>query len=156
MKNGVRTEDVGKIVEVIKSSKSFLITSHLRPEGDSIGSQLAMKHVLDRLGKQSILVNDDPVPPIFEFLPQSDRIITPEQVNGAPPVSIVLDCGHWDRLGASGEVARRADVVLNGRAIERTEARRQMKEGLHRVALRRAIGIGMKRALPGRRRGRAQ
>ena len=57
--------------------------------------------------------------------------------------------------GLPGE-STRTDVVLHDRATERTEARRQVKEGLHRVALRRAIGIRMKHALPGRRRGRAQ
>ncbi len=106
-------EEIEKIVEVVKSSESFLITSHLRPEGDSIGSQLAMKSVLDQLGKESVIVNEDPVPPMFRFLPQSDAIIGPEGVDEIPPVSIVLDCGQWERLGSAAEVARRAEVVLN-------------------------------------------
>jgi phosphoesterase RecJ-like protein len=105
--------DIDGIVGVLKSEDSFLITSHLKPEGDSIGSQLALKLSLERLGKRCLVVNDDAVPEIFEFLPHSDSIVRPEQVDGVPPVSILIDCGQWERAGEAGKLAAQAKTVLN-------------------------------------------
>jgi phosphoesterase RecJ-like protein len=105
--------EIDEIVEVLKSEDDFLLTAHLKPEGDSIGSQLALKLALLEIGKTATVVNDDPVPGIFEFLPHSETVVTPEKMNGIPSVSVVLDCGQWDRLGKSGDLARRAATVLN-------------------------------------------
>jgi phosphoesterase RecJ-like protein len=104
---------IEEIVEVLKSEDSFLLTAHLKPEGDSIGSQLALELTLHEMGKAAIVVNDDPVPDMLGFLPHSEKIMGPDAVDVIPPVSIVLDCGGWDRLGKSGELARQADTVLN-------------------------------------------
>lgn len=105
--------EIDEIVEVLKSKDNFLLTAHLKPEGDSIGSQLALKTTLLAIGKTATVVNDDPVPSIFEFLPHSASIVGPDGFTGVPSVSVVLDCGQWDRLGKSGELARRAPTVLN-------------------------------------------
>jgi phosphoesterase RecJ-like protein len=105
--------DIDAIVDLLKSEERFLITAHLRPEGDSIGSQLGLRLALKALGKDVVVVNDDPVPAMFEFLPGSDQIISPEAVDGVPDVAVVLDCGQWDRLGRAGELAKRARVVVN-------------------------------------------
>jgi phosphoesterase RecJ-like protein len=51
---------LAQIRDAIKSRRRFLITAHARPDGDSIGSQLAMAFALDALGKDVRLVNADP------------------------------------------------------------------------------------------------
>ena len=51
-----------EIAGAILQRQRFLITSHARPDGDSIGSQLAMAFALDALGKSVRLVNSDPAP----------------------------------------------------------------------------------------------
>jgi phosphoesterase RecJ-like protein len=107
------SRDIDGVVGVLRSEGSFLITSHLKPEGDSIGSQLALKLTLEGLGKRCVVVNDDPVPEIFEFLPGSDSIIRPDRVDGVPPVSIVIDCGQWERAGEAGALASRAATLVN-------------------------------------------
>lgn len=104
---------IDDIVNVLKSENDFLLTAHLKPEGDSIGSQLALKLSLLELGKSATVVNDDPVPAMFDFLPHSDTIVHPEDMNGDPSVSIIIDCGQWDRLGRAGYLARRAGIVIN-------------------------------------------
>jgi phosphoesterase RecJ-like protein len=105
--------DIEAIVELLKSEESFLLTAHLRPEGDSIGSQLGLRLALKALGKSVMVVNDDPVPAMFEFLPGSDQVMLPEAVDGVPDVAVVLDCGQWDRLGRAGELAKQARVIVN-------------------------------------------
>ncbi len=113
MKGSAAANQIDEIVRILKSEDRFLITSHLKPEGDSIGSQLALKLALLRLGKECVVVDDDPIPDIFRFLSGSNEIVRPEKVGEVPPVSVVLDCGQWDRLGEAGELARRAGTIIN-------------------------------------------
>ena len=59
---------VAPICDAIRTGQRFLLTSHARPDGDSIGSQLAMAYALDALGKDVRLVNADAAPDRFRFL----------------------------------------------------------------------------------------
>ena len=59
----------------------FLLTSHARPDGDSIGSQLAMAFALDALGKQVRIVNADPAPEHYQDFPGMDRIEIADRVD---------------------------------------------------------------------------
>ena len=51
-----------EVIAAIKKHKKFLITAHVNLEGDSLGSQLAMKELLAAMGKESVIVDSDPVP----------------------------------------------------------------------------------------------
>ena len=67
------------------SRQRFLLTSHARPDGDSIGSQLAMAYALEALGKQVRLVNADAAPEHYFEFPGVDRIeIAPQRPDGSP------------------------------------------------------------------------
>jgi phosphoesterase RecJ-like protein len=105
--------DIEAIVELFKSKRSFLLTAHVRPEGDSIGSQLGLMLALKSVGKKVVIANDDPVPEMFSFLPGSDGIVFPEDAKGVPDVGVVLDCGQWERVGRTAELIKRAPVVVN-------------------------------------------
>ena len=63
------------VAAAIGRHDAFLITSHARPDGDAIGSQLAMAFALDALGKRVRLVNHDAVPGPYRSFPGADRII---------------------------------------------------------------------------------
>src|SRR6478736_4186540 len=65
---------VDEIRDEILARQRFLLTSHARPDGDSIGSQLAMAFALDALGKQVRIVNADPAPEHYFEFPGVDRI----------------------------------------------------------------------------------
>ena len=56
-------KQIGDIREAILQRQRFVITSHARPDGDAIGSQLAMAYALRQLGKSVSLVDKDPAPP---------------------------------------------------------------------------------------------
>ena len=60
---------IADICDAILQRQRFVITSHARPDGDAIGSQLAMAYALRQLGKDVQLVNKDPAPPQFQTLP---------------------------------------------------------------------------------------
>jgi phosphoesterase RecJ-like protein len=94
---------LAQICEAIKERKRFLITSHARPDGDSIGSQLAMAYALDVLGKQVRLVNADPAPEHYLEFPGVDRIeITREVVDIDADAVIVMESGDLARTGVAG------------------------------------------------------
>ncbi|NOX98106.1 MAG: bifunctional oligoribonuclease/PAP phosphatase NrnA [Nitrospirae bacterium] len=102
-----------KIIEVLRNKESFLITSHLRPDGDAIGSQLALASLLEEMGKSIIIVNVDPVPDPFRFLPESDRITNDFIPEDPPEVALVLDTSSLDRTGRVAGLVRKAKLVIN-------------------------------------------
>lgn len=95
---------IGDICDHILARQSFLLTSHARPDGDSIGSQLAMAYALDALGKQVRIVNADPAPDHYRDFPGLERIEIAARVPadaGADTV-IVMECSELRRTGVSG------------------------------------------------------
>jgi phosphoesterase RecJ-like protein len=88
--------------DAILARSSFLLTSHARPDGDSIGSQLAMAFALDALGKTVRIVNADPAPSAYADFPGVERIEVAPSVEGTYDALIVMECGTLDRPGVAG------------------------------------------------------
>ena len=80
----------------------FLITSHARPDGDSLGSQLALAEALTELGKEVRLVNADPPPARYAFLPGAAAIEVADSVDDGADTVVVLECGALGRTEVSG------------------------------------------------------
>jgi phosphoesterase RecJ-like protein len=96
-----------EICDAILARKRFLITSHAKPDGDSIGSQLAMAYALEVLGKDVRLVNADPAPEHYMDFPGVARIeITREVVERPGPhdaeALIVMESSDLKRTGVAG------------------------------------------------------
>lgn len=88
-----------EVIEVINSCAAFLITSHVRPDGDALGSELAIYHALRGMGKDVVVYNQDETPAMYEFLPGSRNIVhSLDSVNGFDAV-FVLDCSDIKRVG---------------------------------------------------------
>lgn len=83
---------------LINAHSSFLISSHLSLDGDSVGSQLAFLWYLESLGKRVDLFNQDPLPAKFAFLRNANRIVSVRPA-GPHDVLVVLDCSNRGRLG---------------------------------------------------------
>ncbi|MGZ4134957.1 MAG: DHH family phosphoesterase [Tumebacillaceae bacterium] len=92
---------------------NFLLLVHEKPDGDALGSVLAGAHLLQKLGKSFTLVNDDPIPHRFEFLPYSERFQLPEDVQETFDAVISFDCGDRKRLGRSGRLIAEQAHLLN-------------------------------------------
>lgn len=99
-------QHVGRILELIREGKTFLITSQLDPDGDSVGSQLALRRVIlaevgeDAAGRIAV-VNQVRCPKRYGFVPDADHILTPEEVGRRSfDVGFVLD-GGADRTGTA-------------------------------------------------------
>ncbi|MDD5773141.1 MAG: bifunctional oligoribonuclease/PAP phosphatase NrnA [bacterium] len=87
------------IAETIKKGSSFLFVSHINPDGDSIGSQLALGKVLEGFGKKVTILNQHPVPDIYNFLYGSGKIKNEISPSESFDIAVVLDASDKNRLG---------------------------------------------------------
>jgi phosphoesterase RecJ-like protein len=104
-------DDLSSIAEVLKAKDNFLITSHVRPDGDSIGTQLALADILQKLDKRAAIVNSDPVPFPYDFLPRLERIKS--TLSNHYDVAIILDCNEWERVGRIAEGVKGIETIIN-------------------------------------------
>ena len=93
---------VQQIRDEILRRDRFLLTSHARPDGDSIGSQLAMAFALDALGKHVRIVNADAAPDHYQGFPGMDRIEIAGYATGEADAVIVMECSDLSRTGVTG------------------------------------------------------
>jgi bifunctional oligoribonuclease and PAP phosphatase NrnA len=92
-----------EICDAIHARKRFLITSHARPDGDSIGSQLAMAYALEALGKDVRLVNADPAPDHYKEFPGLGHIEIARSIEDRDTEAlIVMESGDLKRTGVAG------------------------------------------------------
>jgi len=88
------------IVEAIGKADRILLITHCNPDGDGIGSQMALFDALSDSGKQVRMHNRDGVPRIYTFLQHADQVTRGEWVDAwVPDIIISLDAGAKSRLG---------------------------------------------------------
>ena len=98
-------------VDLVNSHERFLLTSHIRPDGDALGSELGMAGVLETLGKQAMIVNGQATPASLAFIDPDRRIavlgqdVQIDQLD-AIEVVMVLDTSAWAQLGPMADVLR--------------------------------------------------
>jgi phosphoesterase RecJ-like protein len=90
-----------ELTAAVKASRSVLISSHVNPDGDCIGSQLAFAWYCRSLGKEVVIYNRDPVPTKLAFL-QGAELITQQRPQGPFDLFVVLDASNLSRLGWEG------------------------------------------------------
>jgi phosphoesterase RecJ-like protein len=95
-------ENIARIRDALLSRQRILISSHARPDGDSIGSQLAMAYALKALGKDVTIVNKDAAPPPLMAFPGVPTILVAERAEGEYDAAVVLECSDLTRTGVEG------------------------------------------------------
>ncbi len=95
-------DPIAAILQVIGQGERFLVCSHARPDGDAIGSMLAMGMLLRQLGKHADLVTPDGVPVVYRGLPEADSVAFALSVRGHYDAVILLECDGIDRAGLNG------------------------------------------------------
>ncbi|MCI0486393.1 MAG: bifunctional oligoribonuclease/PAP phosphatase NrnA [Blastocatellia bacterium] len=90
------------VVQLIERKQRFLITSHVRPDGDGLGSGLALYWILKGLGKEVNVVLKDRVPPAYNILPGADRVIVQQEVSDFYDAAFIIECSDVERPGLSG------------------------------------------------------
>jgi phosphoesterase RecJ-like protein len=91
------------LLRKIRQGNRFLLTSHVNPDGDAIGSELGLARLLRRLGKGAVVWNLDPIPAIYRPLPGSERVHSGAEPPAGFPEKfdsiVVLECPSLDRTG---------------------------------------------------------
>jgi phosphoesterase RecJ-like protein len=102
-----------EIAEAIRRANRIAILSHVRPDCDAIGSQLALALSLQHLGKEVSAWNEDGLPHSFRFLPKSELIMPPPAEPQDFEVAIALDTASQQRLGTTLGAIRHAEKWIN-------------------------------------------
>lgn len=111
----VSKRSIQSFCQALKKHNHFLLSCHVDPEGDAIGSLLAMDSLLRRLGKQSTIVCQDPVPKRLEVL-LSKRWRTVDQMRQSPfsfKALLTTDCPTLERLGKVQDLLTPDTVIFN-------------------------------------------
>jgi phosphoesterase RecJ-like protein len=106
---------INEVKAVIRAHARFGILSHIGPEGDAIGSELALRFMLEQLGKEAWAANRDLVPPSLRFLPSADKMLHPTQLRSDEiEVWCIVDCGDLGRIGEDAlKLLRDGQIVIN-------------------------------------------
>src|SRR5205807_40472 len=105
--------ELAAVADAIRGHERFLVTTHENPDGDALGSLLAMKLALDQLGKDSVMVlhSEAPLPGEYHFMPLAElRRRWPEDVSER--ILVALDCANESRIGDE-EVLGRVPLTLD-------------------------------------------
>jgi len=102
-----------EIAQAINEANRVAILSHIRPDGDAIGAQLALALSLQHLGKSVVAWNEQGLPESFRFLKASNLITTPPSEPQDFDVAIALDTASQQRLGTALGAIRHADIWIN-------------------------------------------
>lgn len=96
------SHDAAAIAEVVRAATHFIIVSHSRPDGDAVGSSLAMAFALRAMGKNVRVVSRDPAPPPMLVFPGVPEIDIVEDVDATGSTVMVMECGDLARTGVTG------------------------------------------------------
>ncbi|NLW24740.1 MAG: bifunctional oligoribonuclease/PAP phosphatase NrnA [Clostridia bacterium] len=105
--------DLQRIMEVILQTKEVAIFSHYHPDGDTLGSQIALALGLEQKGINTKMINKDPFPSTFKFLADWQRIKPLEQFFELPDTLIFLDCATLERSGYADSSLYRGKLTIN-------------------------------------------
>lgn len=103
--------------DFLQGKSRLMITTHVNPDGDAIGSQMALAHYLRQIGKQVLLVNGDDMPNYYRFLDPEQEIVIysaaeHEQIIAGLDGCIIVDISDWGRLRSIGDALRRHAIPV--------------------------------------------
>ena len=85
-------EGIQAVIDAIRGFESFVISTHVNPEGDAIGSEVGLALALIKMGKKVSVINTWPVPDFLHFLPGKDLVKVAERIEEPHDALIVVDC----------------------------------------------------------------
>ena len=102
-----------EIKQALKGAKTAVIASHIDPDGDSIGSALALAMILEKLGIRTTVYSQDGLPKVYHFLPQADKVTNQLPAGSHYDLAIAVDCSVLNRLGPKIEFSKIAKLTMN-------------------------------------------
>lgn len=111
----MKIKETDAIADALLDADSIILASHVNPDGDSVGSLLALTRVLKKSGKNVYATLPEPwkYPPQYDFLPGKKDILEPDSIADEAAVFAALDCSNLERLGPLRHKAEEASLLLN-------------------------------------------
>lgn len=106
--------DLAQAIDAIEGAEQVALACHVSPDGDALGSMLALHHALRTAGRDSIASFSEPfvVAPHYRELPGLELLTKPADFPGEPEVMVTFDCGSLARLGDLTDPAKRAGSLI--------------------------------------------
>lgn len=102
----------GELIKLIKNEKKIIIATHINPDGDAIGSAVALSMALESMGKETTMYDRDPVPETYRFLPGHERFTHSLESLAVDRCPLVLmDCNEPTRAGLDGITLSKTVVI---------------------------------------------
>lgn len=148
--------DWATLLEVLRNGRTFVLTSHVRPDCDALGSELGMLGILEALGKDVRIVNAQATPANLKWIDPDKRLeslaegVKKDDLVGRD-VLIVLDTSAWAQLGAMGDVAkamREKVLVIDHHVSEDDLSDRWFKDTSAEATARIVYEIGLRLKVP--------
>jgi len=111
----ISREEINNLRKIIEQNDSFVLTTHHNPDGDAIGSEIAMAEYLKSMGKNVHIINNSETPDNYQFLDEKNEIIVYEklkhkQLLADADVYLILDISDWARLRELGDLIKNSSV----------------------------------------------
>ncbi len=103
---------IDRILEEVGQHRTFCVVGHIRPDGDCIGSQLAMALALRDQGKKVTCWNEDPMPDKLAFL-DPDKVVQKPKPGQSFDCIIATDAASFERLGKTGACVNQRKMLIN-------------------------------------------
>lgn len=104
---------MNQIIHHLKNSNNLFLATHTNPDGDAIGSLIAMGLSLEALNKRTTLYNESPIPAVYRFLPFADRIVQYVDKANIYDTAIILDCSDLERIGKAVSMVNKIPIIIN-------------------------------------------
>lgn len=104
-------EAINSIIEGLKNYGSFSILTHVSPDGDTLGAALAMYLLIKDMGKEAEVICEEPVPHIYTYLPNADKVVLPELAKGYECV-LTVDCADTQRFKKAEHIFKAAKHTM--------------------------------------------
>ncbi len=113
IQNYLAESEIAALRDLVRSNQRFVLTTHVNPDGDGLGCELALYHVLKAMGKEVAVLNHSATPELYGFLDPGGVLQKYDPAKHLPllqkaDAAFVLDIGEWDRLRTVGDGLRRA------------------------------------------------
>jgi phosphoesterase RecJ-like protein len=101
------------VIERLTDSQALFLATHVNPDGDAIGSLIALGLGLQQYGKRVYMYNESPIPAVYRFLPGVEQVhaVLPRSTKWT--TAVILDCGDIERIGSASDYARTLPEIVN-------------------------------------------
>ena len=106
----ISKEHLDEFIKMVDEAETIAIASHVNPDGDNLGSTLALRRSLEKYGKDIEVIAIDPIDDYLKFLPELEHYN--EASRDKYDLFMILDCSEFDRIGHATEIARKSDKTL--------------------------------------------